>query len=633
MDDEDNRRRNGAIGPSLAQSVSIPATNGLRYSTQQSAMQDVAFGASPLMNHSDPCSGPFSPASGSIYSHSTSSPYERMPDFRPQRVPALPPSQPPPGLSSALQSQGQGLSSSSSILGRHENYAAQYALQRGSTCPSLSSLSEMSRISSYTSTPRGLDHSFDAPHNLFFGQTGNIYMDSQQRLPQPVADAPPFHETDILLPIVAGSQAIKPDIHAKIHKGFFQVDDKWTCYRRNYFSVSCSFSLHPWTRAPLYLKLSDQTTERILKFSMCISAVVNAQYGETRELVQHTPKRDKQSERKPGKVVLQPCQPPPPLLLNHGAANSGGGQHAFALNSQSAALSMDYSSSYTGAPQQSQPPTQHTFERIQFQKATANNGKRRAQQQYYNLVVELYAEITNPNNGSETQWMKVARKLSHPMVVRGRSPGHYKDGRRDSSTSMGPEGGNGGYGDSSVPAGLLPGARSHLMMSFDPSSRGGSHYGRAEYQHMAEPSPLSESPHISSSSSSAFDIGILNDPMDSIGTIKSPSSIDGYADGGFGLLDRKPDNPFRTHLPPFECDTLSRGSEESGNSYPESFDSMTSLFTSDASEHSHFLKHPTRLTPQLQHIPTSRGYDPLVPSRSNSDTPYCRFSNSQSLRA
>ncbi|GIJ88656.1 hypothetical protein Asppvi_007581 [Aspergillus pseudoviridinutans] len=630
MDDEDNRRRNGAIGPSLAQPVSIPATNGLRYSTQQSAMQDVAFGASPLMNHSDPCSGPFSPASGSIYSHSTSSPYERMPDFRPHRVPAL---QPPPGLSSALQSQGQGLSSTSSILGRHENYPTQYALQRGSTCPSLSSLSEMPRISSYTSTPRGLDHTFDSPHNLFFGQTGNIYMDSQQRLPQPVADAPPFHETNILLPIVAGSQAIKPEIHAKIHKGFFQVDDKWTCYRRNYFSVSCSFSLHPWTRAPLYLKVTDQTTERILKFSMCISAVVNAQYGEIRELVQHTPKRDKQSERKPGKVVLQPCQPPPPLLLNHGAATSGGGQHAFALNSQSAALSMDYSASYTGAPQQSQPPTQHTFERIQFQKATANNGKRRAQQQYYNLVVELYAEITNPNNGSETQWMKIARKLSHPMVVRGRSPGHYKDGRRDSSTSMGPDGGNGGYGDSSVTAGLLPGARSHLMMSFDPTSRGGSHYGRAEYQHIAEPSPLSDSPHISSSSSSAFDIGILNDPMDPLGTIKSPSSLDGYPDGGFGLLDRKPDSHFRSHLPPFEYDTLSRGSEESGNSYPESFDSMTSIFSSEASEPSHFLKHPTRLTPQLQHIPTSRGYDPLVPSRSNDDSPYCRFSNSQSLRA
>jgi meiosis-specific transcription factor NDT80 len=458
-------------------------------------------------------------------------------------------------------------------------------------------------------------------------------MESQQRLPQPVADAPPFHETNILLPIVAGSQAIKPEIHAKIHKGFFQVDDKWTCYRRNYFSVSCSFSLHPWTRAPLYLKISDQTTERILKFSMCISAVVNAQYGEIRELVQHTPKRDKQSERKPGKVVLQPCQPPSPLLLNHSATTSGGGQHAFALNSQSAALSVDYSSSYTGAPQQSQPPTQHTFERIQFQKATANNGKRRAQQQYYNLVVELYAEITNPNNGSETQWMKIARKLSHPMVVRGRSPGHYKDGRRDSSTSMGPDGGNGGYGDGSVPAGLIPGARSHLMMSFDPSSRGGSHYSRAEYQHMAEPSPLSDSPHISSSSSSAFDIGILNDPMDPLGTIKSPSSMDGYADGGFGLLDRKPDNHFRTHLPPFEYDTLSRGSEESGNSYPESFDSMTSIFSSEASEPSHFLKHPTRLTPQLQHIPTSRGYDPLGPSRSNNDSPYCRFSNSQSLRA
>ncbi|GAT24295.1 MesA [Aspergillus luchuensis] len=41
MDEEENTRRGGAVGHPLAQPVSIPATNGLRYNTQQPAMQEV----------------------------------------------------------------------------------------------------------------------------------------------------------------------------------------------------------------------------------------------------------------------------------------------------------------------------------------------------------------------------------------------------------------------------------------------------------------------------------------------------------------------------------------------------------------------------------------------------------------
>ena len=226
-----------------------------------------------------------------------------------------------------------------------------------------------------------------------YGHPGNILLDPSSRSSQSTLDAPPFHETTILHPIVTNNQTIKPEIQAKIHKGFFQVDEKWTCYRRNYFSVSCSFSLRPWTsNVPLYVQLSNHTTENIRSFSMSISAIVNAQDNETRELVQHTPKRDKQSEKKPGRVTLQPQQPPP-LVLNHGP--SVGPNHlTFGGPSHASGMQMDYGSSYGNPQQPSQPPTSHTFERIQFQKATANNGKRRAQQQYYNLVVELYAEVS-----------------------------------------------------------------------------------------------------------------------------------------------------------------------------------------------------------------------------------------------
>ncbi|THC97240.1 hypothetical protein EYZ11_003293 [Aspergillus tanneri] len=361
---------------------------------------------------------------------------------------------------------------------------------------------------------------------------------------------------------------------------------------------------------------------------MSISAIVNAQCSEVRELVQHTPKRDKQSERKPGKVILQPTQPPP-LVLGHGSTGSSS-QHGFALTSPPTGVPVDYNATYSSGPQPSQTPTQHTFERIQFQKATANNGKRRAQQQYYNLAVDLYAEVATPTSGDDTQWIKIARKLSHPMVVRGRSPGHYKDGRRDSSASMGPDGGRGGSGDGTGGAVLPPGigttSRSHLtLMPYDTPQRSGPHYGRSDYHQMTAPnrSSLSESPHISSSSSSAFDI--LNDSMDPMDSIKSSSSMDSYQDG-FGIMDgRKPESQYRFNLPPFGYDSIPKNSEDSGNSYPEAFDSMVSMMPHEQqNDTSNYLKHPVKVAAHGYHA--SGDYDPACTTRvSDSGSAYGRY--------
>lgn len=73
-------------------------------------------------------------------------------------------------------------------------------------------------------------------------------------------DAPPFDDTVVLRPFLSSSkQRVEPDIHAQFHKGFFQVAGTWTCYRRNYFSVSCSFSLWPLEdgHSQLFLQLPD----------------------------------------------------------------------------------------------------------------------------------------------------------------------------------------------------------------------------------------------------------------------------------------------------------------------------------------------------------------------------------------
>lgn len=570
------------------------------------------------MNSSDSCSDSYS-TGGHLYTHSSGMSFDRMPDFRAHRAPAL---HPPTGtgMSSTVQPSGN-----TSLMARADNYTSGYNVPRATPFPPLTPLSDIPRPQ-YTNNPR-LDCGID--RSLIFGQPGTMYLD--QRVAAPTADAPPFHETNTLHTVFTSqNHSVRTEIGAKIHKGFFQVDDKWTCYRRNYFSISCSFSFQQGAQGPFFLKF-DNRSERIQQFSMSISAIVNEQHNEVRELVQHTPKRDKQSERPPQRVVLQPTQNPG--MVPSLGSTSTSAQHGFPLMSQSAGLGMEYGSTYGGAPQQPQPPTQHTFERIQFQKATANNGKRRAQQQYYNLVVDLYAEISN-QLGS-TEWIKIARRLSYPMVVRGRSPGHYKDGRRDSSTSMGPDGGSGGAGDGGGGAVLPPGlgqtSRSHITLMPDSFQRGGHSYSRSDYHQMttADHSPLSASPHISSSSSSTFDIGMMSDSLDPMDSIKSTSSIEPYQESGYGMMDIRKDNHFRNHPPHYEFDAISKANEHPDTSFSEAYDPIVSMVANDSGD-SHFLKHPPRY-----HHASPNGYDTIYPARSGNgssgSSPYYRLPASQSL--
>jgi meiosis-specific transcription factor NDT80 len=262
---------------------------------------------------------------------------------------------------------------------------------------------------------------------------------------------------------------IKIEIHGAVDKGFFLSDGEWTCYRRNYFSCACSYTITPWyPHSMLHCTMTAQGQNQAFntnEFAMSISAVVADSDKQTIDLVQHTPKRDKGPVSRPEKVRLPP-------------KNASGNMMSMSMNSQVG---------HSGFAAHGSAAYEHNFERIQFKQATANNGKRRAAQQYYHLVFELYA---NAGGANMTQWVRIAYRKTEKMIVRGRSPGHYQVDRRGSAPS-GPGAGSGGstaasgmshYGSHGVISPEYGGGSSSAVMNnhygaFD--SQGGSQYNGA----------------------------------------------------------------------------------------------------------------------------------------------------------
>lgn len=228
--------------------------------------------------------------------------------------------------------------------------------------------------------------------------------------------APPLHPTEVhhTLQTMEGL-VITPEILGEINKGFFMADNDWTCYRRNYFSLNCSYTLQPIIPSEaLYLvQQHGGSGPQVHSFSILTGAVADGRGGKSIDLVLHIPKRDKGPQERPARIKLAP-RPPAPQ-----------GLYGSSIRSIYDAQSLD----------QNAPPMEATFERVQFTTATANNGKRRAAQQYYHLLIELFADL---GASVPDRWIKIASQMSAPLVVRGRSPGHYQGERRRSNTSTGP---------------------------------------------------------------------------------------------------------------------------------------------------------------------------------------------------
>jgi meiosis-specific transcription factor NDT80 len=236
------------------------------------------------------------------------------------------------------------------------------------------------------------------------------------------------------------------------------ADNDWTCYRRNYFSLNCSYTILPaLPTGNIHLFQHGVSGAQVYGFAMSIAAVVDGRDGKPIELVQHTPKRDKGPQERPARVTLSPRPPREHALYGgDGGLGSRGGLY----------------DSQGFSPNPNQPATEAIFERIQFKNATANNGKRRAAQQYYHLLVELFADI-GPQH--QDPYVKIASRMSAQMVVRGRSPGHYQSERRGSNASAGGSGGSPG-GGSYPPSGSTSRTPGDINMSGTSSMMQGSSY-------------------------------------------------------------------------------------------------------------------------------------------------------------
>ncbi|OLY83036.1 Transcription factor vib-1 [Smittium mucronatum] len=128
------------------------------------------------------------------------------------------------------------------------------------------------------------------------------------------------------------------------------------------------------------------------------------------DLIQHTPKRDKGPQITPPNLEIVPVEKP-----------SFNRPHPQQRTSNSQMINNNYVPGANPFSSSSQSNYTVCFERLQFKTATANNGKRRAAQQYYKLILTLYAELKSGKR------LSIACISSAPLVVRGRSPSHYSD--------------------------------------------------------------------------------------------------------------------------------------------------------------------------------------------------------------
>ncbi|KAL8711910.1 MAG: hypothetical protein Q9225_007047, partial [Loekoesia sp. 1 TL-2023] len=213
-----------------------------------------------------------------------------------------------------------------------------------------------------------------------------------------IHDSPLFASTVIHQEIkCSDGNSVCPQIDIALGGMFVQTDDnEWSCYRRNLFGVHCSFDFDRSCRHPLCLTTdNDPHPRKIVRFHLSLFAVTDS--GDPVKLQKISLPADgnqvHNQETPPSPAAGRPCSSEP---------------HRSTLDSYAVA---DVARNLRVAE----------FNRMQFQTATANNGRRKNAQQYHHLLVDLSAE-TFPNINSP---LPIATRMSYPLIVRGRSPRNF----------------------------------------------------------------------------------------------------------------------------------------------------------------------------------------------------------------
>ncbi|KAF7189368.1 hypothetical protein HII31_09346 [Pseudocercospora fuligena] len=564
----DHIRRDGTAPLQQPQPFTFPSTNsatGTRFVTDR-AVASEASSYRASNNFTDSSSGSISTspssAAGSLaaaytnyplhnqcttlasYSGAVQQPQSFVPAIYNTRVPSildstasgmLPP--PNPGIRSPISSSTHAtdrdpLASSTPFLARTQ-------LSPGSQ-PGYASFQDTPRTS-YGLSNLSLSNQY--PHSHMASPTYGNQQNDCTNFPWP--------NLEVQAEMTCEGQSVTPEVHAKVEKGFFlsTVDQKWTCYRRNYFSVQCHFELHPnINNGRMHLKRNNnQHTEQIQAMGMRLSAAVDGSTGKLIELIQHTPKRDNGPKTKieivkvpptpstgrndhtvsPHGIYSVPIQafhatgqvPGPFLPFQH---SSDGSSTTATTQASSMTSHYGYSAAAGGhMPTPGQNPA-HTFERVQFKQATANNGKRRASQQYFHLIVELYADVRKEQNDAP-QWVKVAHRVSEKIVVRGRSPSHYQnEGQNQNGRTGSSSGGSGHSYAATTTFGNISSGGFRYGSGASGTALGGGTYRTNAYGYHP-------SPQHSGSSASSVDGGAENDyPADSVMSDAERSDIQAH---------------------------------------------------------------------------------------------------------
>lgn len=174
--------------------------------------------------------------------------------------------------------------------GRH-TYSHHGNIQHTSTSPH-SPLSTMSR-----SLDSSVSQDSPSSSGQFHLATSQMQLDTSTSYPLSSQNAPPFEATKHFHALSdTGGTPIHPDIQAKLDKGFFKADQDWTCYRRNYFTVACCYSLKPdvdHVSEPIYLNRNNGSRDRVHSFAICISAKADGEEERRSILFNTLPKETK----------------------------------------------------------------------------------------------------------------------------------------------------------------------------------------------------------------------------------------------------------------------------------------------------------------------------------------------------